>query len=186
MVYEDLIPGKTVCLRSIEERDAEATFLMRSDPEKSRFIHAAKGTVDDQVEFIRRQRKTPGDYLFVAEDVGDGRLVGMRGVYHWSPEEKVAESGRLISIGNQIQGTEIMMLGFDFAFDVLGVDRVFMTTLEPNASVLSIQQRAGAKVIRKVPDEEFGCLRYESYLERSDYFEKREHIFSLIERFAGR
>ncbi len=53
MVYDGLIEGKTVRLRSVEERDAEVTFRMRSDPEKSRFFHAADGTVENQLGCIK-------------------------------------------------------------------------------------------------------------------------------------
>lgn len=47
MVYDSIIEGLTVKLRSIEESDAEVTYKMRTDPEKTRFVHQITGTVED-------------------------------------------------------------------------------------------------------------------------------------------
>ena len=54
MIYRDKISGKTVRLRCIEEKDAEITYKMRSDPLKSKYIHAMEGTVEDQKNYIKR------------------------------------------------------------------------------------------------------------------------------------
>ena len=66
-------------MRTIEEFDAEVTYKMRSDPEKSRYIHRAEGTVEDQRKYIAQQQNKPDDYLFVIEDKS-GNAIGMRGV----------------------------------------------------------------------------------------------------------
>ena len=84
MVYQYAIKGLTVCLRSVEESDAEVTFRMRSDPEKSRFIHRTTGTTEDQRNFIRAQRERIGDYLFLIEDL-QGNPIGMKGIYNYDP-----------------------------------------------------------------------------------------------------
>ncbi len=156
MIYDKVIPGKTVRLRSIEEKDAEITFQMRSDPQKSRFIHASAGTAEDQRMFIRRQRKTPGDYLFVIEDL-KGRPIGMKGIYDFDPDRKTAESGRYLGFGSQIQNIEALCLSFDFAFKNLDVDKIKMTALEKNICMLSIQNRVGAVELFRQFNEDFGC-----------------------------
>ena len=50
MVYDKIIEGLTVNLRAIEVDDAEITFSMRSDSEKTKYMHPAYGTVENQRE----------------------------------------------------------------------------------------------------------------------------------------
>ena len=64
MMYDGYIKGLTVQLRSIKESDAEVTFKMRSDPEKTKYVHRATGTVEDQRNYIINQMTLSGDYLF--------------------------------------------------------------------------------------------------------------------------
>ena len=118
MVYDGYIVGKTVRLRSVEERDADVTFRMRSDPEKSRFFHAADGTVENQLEYIKKQRLKEGDYLFLIEDK-EGNAIGMKGLYNYDAENMTIESGRFVGFGSQIQNMEALLLSYDFAFNNL-------------------------------------------------------------------
>ena len=185
MVYDGVIQGKTVRLRSITEADAEVTFNMRSDPGKSRFFHAAKGTVEDQLRYIKQQRQTPGDYLFVFEDI-NGKPIGMKGLYNYNLEKKEIESGRFIGFGSQIQNIEALMLCFDFAFDTLGVERINMAALENNTAMLGIQERFGVVFTYKEKIEGFEYKNYHSYLIKAAYDKNRIGIIKLIERFANR
>ena len=185
MHYDEQIEGLTVRLRAIEERDAEVTFRMRSDPEKSRYIHGATGTVDDQREFIRNQRKKPGDWLFMVEDL-DGNPIGMKGVYDYDSAKKVVETGRFINFGTQLQGVEALYLSFDFAFDILGVDRIVMSALEENSNMLGMQGRFGVTVTHRVFNPEFGCNSVYSVLSREAYASSRPKAAALVERFAMR
>lgn len=185
MVYDRVITGKTVRLRSIEEKDAEITFKMRSDPQKSRVIHASSGTVEDQRLFIRRQREKPGDYLFVVEDL-KGTPIGMKGIYDFDSVKRTVESGRYLGFGSQIQNIEAFCLGLDFAFDYLDVDTVRMSALEMNFGMLSIQNRVGATTLYRKFNEDFGCDSVYSILTRTAYRQYRPEIIRLVDRFALR
>ena len=185
MVYEGVITGKTVRLRSVEERDAEITYKMRSDPEKSRFFHAAKGTVADQLAYIRRQREEEGDYLFMIEDL-QGNPIGMKGLYHHAPEKREIESGRFVGFGSQVQNMEALILSCDFAFDNLHVDTIHMAALEHNAVMLGIQKKLGVVFTDREKLEDLGCDNLHSVLTRSAYDVNRPKVYALINRFADR
>lgn len=185
MIYEGKISGKTVCLRCIEERDAEITYVMRSDPEKSKYIHAAQGTVEDQREYIRRIRDKEGNFLFVIED-HDGNVIGMKGLYQYDFLEHMVVSGQFIGCGSQIQNMEALYLSFDFAFRNLKVDRIYMSVLETNTGMYEIQKKFGAKICRKVYSEEFQCNSVDSVLTEKAYQQVRPQIKALIERFTQR
>lgn len=185
MIYEGKISGKTVRLRCIEERDAEITYAMRADPEKSKYIHATQGTVEDQRDYIRRIREKPGDFLFVIEDY-DGNVIGMKGLYLYNPLERWIVSGQFVGCGSQIQNMEALYLSFDFAFRELRVDKIFMSVLENNTGMYEIQQKFGAEVFRKRYSEEFKCDSIDSVLTEKAYQQVRPQIKALIERFAQR
>ena len=183
MVYDKSIDGYTVRLRSVTEEDAEVTYAMRADTQKVKYMHKISGTVDDQREYIRKQRQKENDYLFLVTDL-EGKPIGMRGIYDVT--EKSAESGRTIGYGDAFQNMEALILGIDFAFDTLGVDTVYMDAAADNSSVRGIQQKIGAvEYERKVLDD-FGIEFVYSKLKREDYKINRDAIMKLIMRHASR
>ena len=185
MVYDGVIEGKTVRLRSVEEKDAEVTYKMRHDPEKSKFVHQSKGTVEEQREFIRKQMKEPDDYLFIIEDL-EGNPIGMKGVYNFDREKNEIETGRFMGFGSQVQNIEALMLSFDFAFDILGVERIVMSALENNNVMLGIQKRFGVEFTYR---DRYEGLEYDSLhsvLKKEEYAKTRPKIEALINRFADR
>ena len=185
MVYEGVIEGKTVRLRSVEERDAEVTFRMRSDPVKSRFFHAAKGTVENQLEYIKRQRELKCDYLFLIEDL-EGNPIGMKGLYNYDASKKEVESGRFVGFGSQVQNMEALLLSCDFAFDVLKVETINMAALENNSVMLGIQKKLGVVFTYKDKPEGMNDYNLHSYLTREAYLSSRPRAQQLIDRFANR
>lgn len=185
MIYGEKITGRAVCLRSATLDDAEVTLRMRMDPEKSRYIHKVPGDLESQRAFLQSQMAKEGDYLFIVETL-DGEPIGMKGVYNFDPETNSVETGRFISLGNQIQSIEALMLSFDFAFDVLGVDEIRMSVLSENSNMKGIQQRFGVTVTGVEESAEFQCDTIYSKLTRDAYSKTRPKVMSLIERFADR
>lgn len=183
MVYNNIIEGLTVNLRAVQVGDAEITFSMRSDREKTKYMHPVYGTVEDQREYIKKQRKKEGDYLFVVTDKM-GKIIGMRGIYDVSNGH--AESGRTIGYGDAFQNMEALLLGLDFAFEILNVDKVFMDAAIENQSVRGIQIQLGAKEYKrdKMPELEYEYVF--SVLDRNDYSNSRSRIMKLIEAHVGR
>ena len=87
-----------------------------------------KRQVEEQRNYIKRQMKLEGDYLFIVEDL-KRNSIGMKGVYNYNPVAKTVETGRFLSYGSQVQNIEALKLSFDFAFDVLGVEKIVMLSL---------------------------------------------------------
>lgn len=183
MVYDHVIYGKTVGFRSVEERDAKATLEMRMDPSLNQHLHKIENSIENQAAFIRKQRSMPGDYLFIAEDK-EGNPVGMRGILNFDTEKKTCETGRLIGRGNAVQNTEIAIFGYDFAFQVLGVESILLTVLEKNTNVLSGHRRYGAVETKREYMEQFQDYLITEILTRDNYYERRPAIYRLIERLG--
>lgn len=185
MVYDKPVEGITVCLRSIKESDAEISFKMRTDPQKAKFVHPVKGTVENQREYIRKQRQIPGDFLFMIEDL-QGNPIGMKGVYNYCPEKKEVETGRFIGYGSQVQNIEALKLSFDFAFDVLKVERVVMSALENNTVMLGIQKKFGVEFTYTDRYEGLEFDNIHSVLTKENYKKTKGKVEALIKRFADR
>lgn len=185
MVYDGIIEGKTVRLRSVEERDAEITYKMRNDPEKARFVRPSKSTVEGQRDYIKNQRTVPDDYLFVIEDL-QGNPIGMKGVYNFNRDKNEVETGRFIGYGSQVQNIEALLLSFDFAFEVMKVDRIVMSALENNHVMLGIQRRFGVEFTYRDRYEGMNYDNLHSVLTKEAYSKSRPKIQALIDRFANR
>ena len=183
MVYDRIIKGKTVLLRSIEESDAEETFKLRNDPDKSKFVNKSSGTIEGQRTFIIQQRQKPNDYLFVIEDLF-GKTIGMKGVYNYDPELKTVETGRFMSYGTPVQNTEALLISFDFAFNILKCNEINMSALEKNTIMRSMQDNFGVAVTHKEYDINFNDFHVYSVLNKAMYLEKRNRIIKIIDRFS--
>ena len=183
MVYDGIIKGLTVDMRSVVPDDAEATYAMRMDKDKVRYMHKISGTVDDQRAYIVNQNKKPGDYLFLVLDKS-GKPIGMRGIY--DVKEDSAESGRTIGYGDAFQNVEALLLGFDFAFEKLEVTKVFMDAAADNSSVRGIQQQLGAVEYDRRFLDDLGYEYVFSCLDKETYYEKREAIYRMLEKHAKR
>ena len=65
MVYDKIIRGKFITLRSIEEDDAEFSYAIRSAEGNRETVGQLAPSIEAQREYIARQREKDGDYYFV-------------------------------------------------------------------------------------------------------------------------
>ena len=182
MVFDGILYGKTVRLRSVEEADAASTLAMRMNTSVNQYLTKIDDDVEKQRDFIRKQRTVDGDYLFIAEDT-DGRPIGMRRVYHVSKNGDVCYTGSLIGIGNAVQNTEIALMGYDFAFQILGVKKIILEVVADNVNVINSQKRYGAVEVRREKSDTFGEFVYQE-LTLESYEAHRPAIYKLIEKLG--
>ena len=116
MIYEKVIEGKYVDLKSCTEEDAEFTLAIRQDPKFIKYLPKINNTVEQQKAWISYQRKKEGDYFFVVWDKL-GNRIGTIGVYDINGEQ--AEAGRNIILGDSFQAIEASLLLSQFEFYVL-------------------------------------------------------------------
>ena len=182
MVFDGILYGKTVRLRSVEENDASSTLAMRMNTNVNQYLTKIDDDVEKQRDFIRKQRTVDGDYLFIAEDM-DGKPIGMRRVYHVSKNGDTCYTGSLIGIGNAVQNTEIALMGYDFAFQILGVKKIILEVVADNVNVINSQKRYGAVEIRREKSDTFGEFIYQE-LTLENYKEHRPAVYKLIEKLG--
>ena len=74
MVYDKIIEGKYVNLRSVVEDDIEFTYEIRKDPQFHGAVGCLATSLEAQREYIMHQMTKEGDYYFVIENKKGERI----------------------------------------------------------------------------------------------------------------
>jgi len=147
MVYEGVIKGRFVELKSITLDDVQFSFDIRSAPENRETVGVVAKSLEDQRKFIEWQIKEPNDYYFVVYN-RKGEKIGLIGIYDIHGD--TAEIGREVSYGNCVEVIESEILVEDFAMDVLNLKKLCAVIYANNIKHLNNQKHSGAKPIKKV------------------------------------
>ena len=107
-------------------------------------------------------------------------------MYDFNSEKNQIETGRFIGYGSQVQNIEALMLSFDFAFDILKVDKVVMSALENNNVMLGIQKKFGVEFTYRDRYEGIDYDNLHSVLTKEAYAKSKPKVEALINRFANR
>ncbi len=133
MVYEKIISGKLVDLKAVEIDDAEFTLSIRQDPEITKHLPRIDITLDQQREWIRKQREEENGYFFVVWDK-QGNRIGTIGIY--DIEGNMGEGGRLAMYGDAFQKIEAGLLMSEFEFETLQMDHIIGWVEADNAPAI--------------------------------------------------
>ena len=150
MFIEYKLEGKFVSLRSVEESDAEFILNVRNDPRISKYLPPLNVTLEQQREWISKQRADNESYYFVLE-TPQGNSIGTLSVYNI--EGNHAESGRSCCIGEPYHSIEANTLLTDFTFKTLKLDYIIVWVYEDNKPVISLNQSLGCEWVEKKVDE---------------------------------
>ena len=143
MVYDGILEGKYVDLKSCTEDDAEFTRAIRKDPEFVKFLPAIDNTIEEQKAWIRYQREKDGDYFFVVWDK-EGNRIGTISIYDIHGDH--AESGRLAIKGdNPFQGIEAQILAFRFAYGALKLECIEAYIFADNERAIRFNKQFGGR-----------------------------------------
>lgn len=141
MIYEGVLEGRFVNLRSVREDDAEFILNIRNNPEISKYLPPLNVTVEQQRAWITKQRADEDSYYFIIEDRMSKSSIGTIGVYNIDGNH--SESGRFCSIGNSIQNSEAALLNGEFVFDYLKLDYLDVWVYKGNKAVLAFNKGFG-------------------------------------------
>ena len=148
MIYSEKISGKYTYLRQVQVEDAEFILSLRTDPVYSLYINDTENDLDIQIEWIKQQYTKPYDYYFVICDLNH-HSKGVISLYNFDSDKINAEMGRLICPKAQIQLYETLILIHDFAFDRLGLTRLFYKENPENYDVIAVTRKFGAEFVRE-------------------------------------
>ena len=137
MVYEGVIKGRFVELKSITLDDVQFSFDIRSAPENRETVGVVAKSVEEQKKYIEWQIKEPDDYYFVIYN-RKGEKIGLIGLY--DIQGNTAEMGREVCSGNCVEVIESEILVEDFAMDILGIKTLHSVIYANNAKHLKNQK----------------------------------------------
>lgn len=180
MVYEGVLEGRFVNLRSVREDDAEFILNIRNNPEISKYLPPLNVTVEQQRAWITKQRADNDSYYFIIEDNKKLQSLGTISIY--DIELTHGESGRLCSIGEPCANIEAIYLFNYFVFEILKFEYMCGWVIAGNAPVSSLNKKFGyvpnGKSLTKDGRE---CETL--ILTKKIHFEKSRKIKKLIDTF---
>lgn len=185
MIYDGIIQGKSVYLRSAQMEDAEYTYSIRQDPERTKYLHPIVGGIGAQRLWLQKQRETPGDYFFVVFS-NDNERIGTYSVYNVNTDTGTGSVGRALLNGNPIENHEAIFLVYDFAFRTLNLQKLYAESVKDNTVSIGINLRLGGKLVGERFDPSLGLVQVQMVIDKADYEAKREYIKNLAEKFANR
>lgn len=179
MVYDKLIEGRYVRLRSAEEKDAQYIVDIRQDPGKTRFLHPVDNDVDKQKDWIKKQRESEGDYYFIAETF-DGERKGTISVYGITGN--VGHLGRILMTGNPFVTFEATILAMRFAYYELELEELYGDVHVDNTASINLSGAVGFHFMEPVYEEELDrwvkyCTSY-----KTEFPEYEKSICEMIYR----
>ena len=163
-----VLAGSTFTLRELRTEDAKSLFAMLSTEEVARFISPPPTTVEGFERFIAwaQRERAAGNYAcYAIVPQGMTTAIGIFQVRSLEPGFGTAEWG--FAMGSQFWGSGIFTEGarliLDFAFDVIGANR-----LEARAAVANGR---GNGALRKLGAVQEGVLR-KSFLRNGEYLDQ--------------
>ena len=178
MVYDGVLEGKYVNLRSVNESDAEFTLAIRKDPALTQYLPKLDITLDQQINWIRKQRTKEGDYYFIIENK-EGKSIGVIGVY--DVNGNMAETGRIAVRGSAFESIEAQLLSFDFAFDVLHLDYTVNYVIAENFHALRFSQMFGSVSSEPYVDKD-GNNRIDGTITKEAFLKSRSKLVKYLYR----
>jgi diamine N-acetyltransferase len=133
-------------LRPLQAGDAEITFAWRQGA-RARLLNVGAQSVEEQVAWI--EARPANEYNFMIELAGDAPI-GMLSLIGVNAKSKHAETARFL-IGDEaaVRGVpaavEAMKLLYEFAFDQLGLQRLFGNVTADNMLMVKWQKYLGMK-----------------------------------------
>ena len=137
------LAGFAYRLRPIDDEDAPLVLELRGNTKLNRYLHATSQKLDDQLDWFARYYERPGDYYFVVERQDSGASEGVISLYNIDPEAACGEWGRWILRPGSLAAVESAWLIYRYAFEQLGLERVYCRTVADNKPVVSFHDSCG-------------------------------------------
>jgi RimJ/RimL family protein N-acetyltransferase len=135
------VSGYGFRLRPITQDDAAFVVALRTELADSRYLHPISPDLEPQRAWIAKYEERPGDYYFIVERAKDGQPEGTIGIY--DEQDGAAEWGRWILRRNSLAAPASAALIYRYAFEKLGLQRLYCRTVAENKAVVSFHASTG-------------------------------------------
>lgn len=171
MLLKNEVNGNYVKLKNVVPSEEVAEFIvrLRRDERKSKYIHETSNDIALQKKWIEEQNERSNDYYFLMIN-NNGEFVGTVSIYNIN--NKKAELGRWVSVGNALENMDSVYILHKWAFSELGLDTIYTRTLSENIKVVNFWKKFGAHMLSK-ENTDIGMIS-PGEVNRSDFFDKIE------------
>lgn len=169
------VVGTLVRLRALRPDDAQGIAANVADPEVVRYLGNWSWnphTVEDAREFIGRHE--PGQVVWAVESLDDGVFLGTTSLHEINPRDRHCHWGIVLgppSRWGRGYGTETCRLATSWAFQHLGLEKVYLEVYEGNDRGRRAYEKAG--------------YRLEGTLERHTWLDGRLATAYLMAAYRG-
>lgn len=137
--------------RNADPNDAAFILSLRTDVEKSRYLHATSPDLDAQRAWLGRYAATDGEAYFIIEyrdqPIGTVRLYdAQRDSFCWG-------SWILVDSRPHQAAMESALMVYAYAIDHLGFRACHFDVRKGNARVIAFHQRFGAEIVGETPQD---------------------------------
>lgn len=145
----------TIHLRALQKKDAPFMLEWMTDPEITRFFRFDASRISEEScrDYIEKAQAYPNTVHFAIADEADEYL-GTISLKDIDREKKCAEYA--ISTRKKAHGSgaalEATRLILDYAFQTLGLERVYLNVLAENGRANSFYRKAGFCYLREEPE----------------------------------
>lgn len=140
---KNFIEGKYINLRDVEEEDARFILNLRTNAKKTRFLHPTNNDLQQQIDYLNRYKTKRDEWYFIIMDkknipIGTVRIYDVH-------EDDFCWGSWLIVDGMPPQtALESALMVYDYAFDVLGFNKVHFDVRKGNIQVQRFHEMFGA------------------------------------------
>ncbi len=155
------ISGKYIDLRTVVESDAHFIFTLRQDREKTKYLSSIQGTVQDQIDWIRKYKireAAKKEYYFIIESKSQESL-GLVRIYDFKDDSFSWGSWLIKDNAPKFTAIESALLIYQFAFDVLKFTQSHFEVQKGNDKVIAFHQRFGAEIVEENKNEYFFIMK---------------------------
>lgn len=144
--FDDIINGDFVMLTKVTKDDAKDIFIWRKSKAGQHLNRPKDYSVRSQVVWIENRPISEANWIIHRKDTM--AKVGMIGIYDVNEQDLVTNVGRLILDEMYINkstpyGLEALLLGYDYAFNKIGMRKITGTILGLNERMASLQEFLG-------------------------------------------
>lgn len=180
MVYDKVIQGKFVDLKSItlDDADVEFSYQIRKEEKNSKTIGQLAASLEDQRNFIKWQIEEPGDYYFIVWNK-KGERIGLIGVY--DIHDGIGELGREVNDGSSVEAMEAEVLLDEFCRTVLHLEKMTYVIYLSNKKHINNHKKRGIEMKKTVMRNGVECAYFERNADEKYFATTRQ----LLDRIGG-
>ena len=176
MITEDIV-GRYVTLSSATVEDAAFALAIRQEPAMTKFLPRLEISVEQEAEWISRQREAAGDYFFIVRNKKAER-VGVLGLYDFHGD--TAGIGRIAMKGGFRGNREAFLLTMRFGFKTLGLKKLSDWVYAENDRAIKFFNFFGAHMAEPAFDARRKIFSRKFFYTAEEFDETEERVTKII------